>query len=285
MSPADAHARFKRMNGFNVLHPMGFDAFGLPAENAAISRGIHPYKWTMDNISNMRRQLKSMGSMYDWDREIVTCEPSYYQWNQWFFLQLFKKGLAYRDFAPANWCPGCNTVLANEQVLTDGTCERCDSLVERRELNQWFFKITNYAEELLNHSEIDWPNKINVMQTNWIGKSTGTEINFDISEYNLETTELTAFTTRIDTVFGVTFVVLAPEHPIVQKITTPENLEEVNEYINKARHQSEIERLSTEKVKTGVFTGSFCINPMNGEKVPLLVGDYVLMTYGTGVVM
>ncbi len=285
MSPADAHARFRRMQGYNVLHPMGFDAFGLPAENAAIKRGIHPYSWTMDNMENMRRQFRTMGSIYDWDREVVTCDPDYYKWNQWFFLQFFKSGLAYRDFAPANWCPSCNTVLANEQVVDDGHCERCGTAVTRRDLNQWFFCITNYADELLDHSQIDWPDKINIMQTNWIGRSEGVEIEFDISEYGLDETVLKTFTTRIDTIYGVTFVVLAPEHPLVEKLTTAEQMAEVQAYVAQARMQSEVERLSTEKEKTGVLTGAYCVNRLSGERVPILVADYVLFTYGTGVVM
>ena len=284
MSGADAHARFRRMQGFNVLHPMGFDAFGLNAENAAIERGIHPAKWTMGNIEKMRMQFRSMGPLYDWDRELVTCVPEYYHWNQWIFLQFLKAGLAYRDFAPANWCPTDNTVLANEQVV-DGRCERCDSEVIRRELNQWLFRVTKYADELLDQSKIDWPEKINVMQTNWIGRSEGVDIDFDISEYGLEEKTITTFTTRIDTIFGVTFVVLAPEHPLVESLTTPEHRAEVEEYIEQARRQTEIERMSTEKVKTGVFTGSYAVNRLNGERVPILIGDYVLLTYGTGIVM
>ena len=283
MSGADAHARFRRMQGFNVLHPMGFDAFGLNAENAAIERGIHPAKWTMDNIEKMRLQFRSMGPLYDWDRELVTCVPEYYHWNQWIFLQFLKAGLAYRDFAPANWCPTDNTVLANEQVV-DGRCERCDSEVIRRELNQWLFRVTKYADELLDQSKIDWPEKINIMQTNWIGRSEGVDIDFDISEYGLEEKTITTFTTRIDTIFGVTFVVLAPEHPLVESLTTPEHRAEVEEYIEQARRQTEIERMSTEKVKTGVFTGSYAVNRLNGERVPILIGDYVLLTYGTGIV-
>ena len=285
MSPSDAHARFRAMQGYNVLHPMGFDAFGLPAENAAISRGVHPYRWTMSNIENMRRQLRTMGPVYDWDREVVTCDPDYYRWNQWFFLQFLKSGLAYRAFAPANWCPSCNTVLANEQVVDQGNCERCGSAVSRRDLNQWFFRITRYADELLDHSKIDWPEKVVTMQKNWIGRSKGVEIEFDISEYGLEESVLKTFTTRIDTIFGVTFVVLAPEHPLVESLTTPEHKAEVQAYVEQARRQSEVERLSTEKEKTGVFTGSFCVNRLNGERVPILVADYVLLTYGTGVVM
>ena len=284
MSGADAHARFMRMKGYNVLHPMGFDAFGLNAENAAIERGIHPAKWTMGNIEKMRLQFRSMGPIYDWDRELVTCVPEYYRWNQWIFLQFLKAGLAYRDFAPANWCPTDNTVLANEQVV-DGRCERCDSEVIRRELNQWLFRVTKYADELLDQSQIDWPEKINVMQTNWIGRSEGVDIEFDISEYGLDQTALTTFTTRIDTIFGVTFVVLAPEHPLVNSLTTPERRAAVEAYVDQARRQTEIERMSTEKVKTGVFTGSYAVNRLNGERVPILIGDYVLLTYGTGIVM
>lgn len=284
MSGADLHARFKRMSGFNVLHPMGFDAFGLNAENAAIQRGIHPFKWTMSNIENMRLQLRSMGPMYDWDREIITCTPDYYKWNQWFFLQFYKKGLAYRGFAPVNWCPSCKTVLANEQVI-DGMCERSDTPVEQRDMNQWFFKITDYAEELLDQSKIDWPERINTMQTNWVGRSEGVEVEFDISEYGLEQKTLRTFTTRIDTVFGVTFVVLAPEHPLVPELTIKEQKAEVADYIHQASLETEIERLSTEKEKTGVFTGAYCINRLNGERVPILTADYVLHTYGTGVVM
>ena len=284
MSGADLHARFKRMSGFNVLHPMGFDAFGLNAENAAIQRGIHPFKWTMSNIENMRLQLRSMGPMYDWDREIITCTPDYYKWNQWFFLQFNKRGQADRGFAPVNWCPSCKTVLANEQVI-DGMCERSDTPVEQRDMNQWFFKITDYAEELLDQSKIDWPERINTMQTNWVGRSEGVEVEFDISEYGLEQKTLRTFTTRIDTVFGVTFVVLAPEHPLVPELTIKEQKAEVADYIHQASLETEIERLSTEKEKTGVFTGAYCINRLNGERVPILTADYVLHTYGTGVVM
>ncbi len=284
MAPSDTHARFRRMQGYNVLHPMGFDAFGLPAENAAIQRGIHPYEWTMSNIENMRRQLRSMGTIYDWEREVVTCDPEYYRWNQWFFLKFLENDLAYQAYAPANWCPRDNTVLANEQVL-DGRCERCGTEVTQRDLNQWFFRITRYADELLDQSQIDWPNKINVMQTNWIGRSTGVRIGFDISHLGLEHDRIETFTTRIDTIFGVTFIVLAPEHPLVDQITTPGRRAEVDAYVERARRQSEIERLSVDKPKTGVFTGASCVNPLNGEKVPILVGDYVLISYGTGIVM
>ena len=284
MTGADIHARFMRMKGYNVLHPMGFDAFGLNAENAAIKNGIHPHKWTMSNIENMRRQLRSMGPMYDWDREVVTCMPDYYRWNQWFFLQLYKKGLAYRSDAPVNWCPSCQTVLANEQVI-NGLCERCDTSVVHKDMEQWFFKITDYADELLDHSKIDWPDRINTMQTNWIGRSEGVEVDFDISEYGLEEKAIRTFTTRIDTVFGVTFIVLAPEHPLIEKLTTSEKRDEVEAYLEQSRLQTEIERLSTEKEKTGVFTGAFAVNNLNGERVPILVADYVLLSYGTGMVM
>ena len=284
MSGADARARFMRMKGYNVLHPMGFDAFGLNAENAAINNGVHPYTWTMSNIENMRRQLRSMGPMYDWEREIATCAPDYYKWNQWFFLLLYKNGLAYRSDAPVNWCPSCQTVLANEQVI-DGECERCDSQVEQRNMEQWFFRITEYAEELLDNSRMEWPERINLMQTNWIGRSEGVEIEFDISEYGLEQDSVRTFTTRIDTVYGVTFVVFAPEHPLVPQLTTDDRRAEVEEYIRQTRLQTEIERLSADKEKTGVFTGAYATNKLNGERVPILVADYVLLSYGTGVVM
>ena len=284
MTGADIHARFRNMQGYNVLHPMGFDAFGLNAENAAIERGIHPHSWTMDNIKRMRDQLASMGPMYDWDREVVTCVPEYYKWNQWFFLQFYKNGLAYRDFAPVNWCPSCVTVLANEQVI-DGACERCDTVVTHRDMNQWFFRITDYAEELLDQSKMDWPERINTMQTNWIGKSEGVEFKFDISEHNLDTESLLTFTTRIDTVYGVTFVVLAPEHPLVEALTSPSQKGAVTDYINNARKASEVERLATDREKTGVFLGSYCVNPLTEDRIPILIGDYVLNTYGTGIVM
>jgi leucyl-tRNA synthetase len=285
MAPADCHARFRRMQGYNVLHPIGFDAFGLPAENAAISRGVHPYSWTMSNIENMRKQLRSIGATYDWDREIVCCLPEYYRWNQWLFLKFFHQGLAYRAKAPVVWCPSCQTVLANEQVI-NGNCERCGTTITRRDLEQWFFRITQYADRLLDFSGLlDWPNKILTMQTNWIGRSEGVEISFDISDKGLEQKDISTFTTRIDTIFGVTFIVLAPEHPLVADLTTEEHREAVEVYIDRARKTSEIDRLSTETDKTGVFTGSYAINRLNGEKVPIYIGDYVLMTYGTGAVM
>ena len=285
MAPADCHARFRRMQGYNVLHPIGFDAFGLPAENAAISRGVHPYSWTMSNIENMRKQLRSIGAIYDWDREIVCCLPEYYRWNQWLFLKFFHQGLAYRAKAPVVWCPSCQTVLANEQVI-NGNCERCGTTITRRDLEQWFFRIAQYADRLLDFSGLlDWPNKILTMQRNWIGRSEGVEISFDISDKGLEQKDISTFTTRIDTIFGVTFIVLAPEHPLVADLTTEEHREAVEVYIDRARKTSEIDRLSTETDKTGVFTGSYAINRLNGEKVPIYIGDYVLMTYGTGAVM
>ena len=285
MAPADCHARFRRMQGYNVLHPIGFDAFGLPAENAAISRGIHPHTWTMENIANMRRQLRSIGAVYDWEREIVCCLPEYYRWNQWLFLQFYNAGLAYRGRAPVVWCPSCQTVLANEQVL-NGACERCGATITRRDLEQWFLRITEFADRLLDFQGLeDWPEKILTMQTNWIGRSEGVEIGFDISEYGLGTKELKTFTTRIDTVFGVTFLVLAPEHPLVEQLTTDDQRAAVADYIEQARRASEIERLSTETEKTGVPLGSYAVNRLNGERVPVYIGDYVLMSYGSGAVM
>jgi leucyl-tRNA synthetase len=284
MAPSDVHARYKRMQGYNVLHPMGFDAFGLPAENAAIKRGIHPFLWTMQNVANMRRQLKSIGAIYDWSREVITCLPDYYKWTQWFFLKLYEHGLAYRAKAPVNWCPQCQTVLANEQVL-DGFCERCDTAVVRRDLEQWFFRITKYADELMEFEGIDWPERIKIMQRNWVGRSTGTEISFALDHPAAEEKEIRVFTTRPDTTFGVTFMVLAPEHPLVAKLTSPEKRAAVEEYIAKTRHQTEIERLSTEREKDGVFIGAYCTNRLNGEKVPIWIADYVLLGYGTGAVM
>jgi len=285
MAPSDVHARFKRMQGYDVLHPMGFDAFGLPAENAAISHGIHPYDWTMANIEHMRRQLKSMGAIYDWNREVVSCLPEYYKWTQWFFLKLYHAGLAYRTKAPVNWCPKCQTVLANEQVVGEGFCERCGSQVTKKDLEQWFFRITRYAEELLDFSHIDWPERIKTMQRNWIGKSGGAELSFGLEHEDIEQKEIRVFTTRPDTIFGVTFFLLAPEHPLVPKLTTPEYKAKVEEYIAWCRQQTEYERTALGKEKTGAFLGSYVINRLNGEKVPIWITDYVLPTYGTGAVM
>ncbi len=284
MAPADVHARFMRMRGYNVLHPMGFDAFGLPAENAAIKRGIHPHTWTMQNIENMRRQLKTMGPCYDWSREVNTCDPDYYRWTEWFFLKLYEAGLAYRAKAPVNWCSTCQTVLANEQVV-GGLCERCESPVVRRDLEQWFFRITKYADELMEHHGLDWPERIKTMQRNWVGKSQGAELSFGLEHPDVEEREIRVFTTRPDTAFGVTFMVLAPEHPLVEKLTVPSQRAEVEAYVEQARHQTEIERLSVETEKTGVFIGAHCLNHLNGEKVPIYIADYVLLGYGTGAVM
>ncbi len=284
MAPSDVHARFKRMQGYNVLHPMGFDAFGLPAENAAISRGIHPFTWTMQNVENMRRQLESMGAIYDWSREVITCLPEYYKWTQWFFLKLYQAGLAYRGKAPVNWCPHCQTVLANEQVV-EGFCERCEAAVSQRDLEQWFFRITRYADELMQHDGIDWPERIKLMQRNWVGRSVGTEISFALDQPGVDGKEIRVFTTRPDTISGVTFMVLAPEHPLVAKLTSPEKRAEVEDYIARSRGRSEIERLATDKEKDGVFTGAYVVNRLNGESVPIWIADYVLLSYGTGAVM
>jgi leucyl-tRNA synthetase len=283
-APADAYGRFLRMQGYNVMQPIGFDAFGLPAENAAIQRGVQARTWTLANINTMRKQLRVMGAAWDWQREIVSCLPDYYKWTQWLFLQFYKHRLAYRTKAPANWCPGCNTTLANEQVLPDGTCERCGSKVIRKEIDQWLLKITNYAEELLDFSQIEWPEKTVIMQRNWIGRSVGAEIRF-FTEIDGQREEIPVFTTRPDTIYGATFFVLAPEHPLVEKITTPEHRAEVEAYVEQARHMTEIERMSTEKEKTGVFTGGYVTNPVSGEQVPVWIADYVLMGYGSGAIM
>ena len=285
MAPADVHARFKRLQGYNVLHPMGFDAFGLPAENAAIKRGIHPFTWTMQNVENMRRQLKSIGAIYDWSREVISCLPEYYKWTQWFFLKLYEAGLAYRGKAPVNWCPRCQTVLANEQVVGNGFCDRCGASVTRRDLEQWFFRITKYADELLKFDGVDWPEPIRIMQRNWIGKSRGVEISFGLDHLSKTAKEIKVFTTRPDTAFGVTFMVLAPEHPLVAALTSPDKKAEVEEYSAKSRRLSEVERLSADKEKDGVFIGAYCLNRLNGEKVPIWIADYVLLGYGTGAVM
>lgn len=284
-SIGDVVARFKTMQGFHVLHPMGWDAFGLPAENAAIKHGgIHPAEWTIDNIDNMRAQLKQMGLSYDWSREVATCHPGYYHWTQWLFLQLFHKGLAYKKQAAVNWCPECATVLANEQVK-DGGCERCKSPVEKRELAQWFFKITDYAERLLDDMVLleGWPEKVKIMQENWIGRSEGAEIDFKVDGLK---ERITVYTTRPDTVFGVTYMVLAPEHPLVEKLIAGTGREaEIREFIRKVRGLSELDRTSTEVEKIGLPTGASCINPLTGEKVPILIANYVLLEYGTGCVM
>ena len=283
-SGGDTAARFKRMEGYNVLHPQGFDAFGLPAENAAIREGVHPKKWTYSNIANMRQQFELMGNSYDWSREIVSCDPKYYKWNQYFFLKFLDMGLAYRSDGAVNWCPQDQTTLANEQVK-DGKCERCETTVVKRAMPQWYFAITKYADELLDMSNIEWPEGVKVSQVNWIGRSEGVEIEFDISEYGLDTKSIPAFTTRIDTIFGVTFMVLAPEHPLVSSLTQPEHQAAVQAYVDKATAEADIARTAVDRAKTCVHTGAYCINPLNGERVPILVGDYVLATYGTGAVM
>ena len=280
--PADTYARFKKMQGYEVFQPMGFDAFGLPAENYAIKTGIHPQDSTLKNIATMENQLKAIGAMYDWDYEVITCVPEYYKWTQWLFLQMYKHGLAYRKEAPVNWCPSCNTVLANEQVV-QGECERCGSVVERKNLTQWFFKITDYAEELLRDlDKLDWPEKTKLMQKNWIGKSYGGEIEFAVKDSDVT---FRVFTTRADTAFGVTYVVLAPESPLVDKIVKPECRAAVEEYRKNAAKTTEIDRLASNREKTGVLTGAYAINPVNGREVPILVADYVLASYGTGAVM
>lgn len=282
---ADSYARFMRMNGKNVFQPMGFDAFGLPAENYAIKTGVHPKDSTDVNIATMERQLKDMGTMVDWEHEFRTCAPDYYKWTQWLFLQFYKHGLAYQKKAPVNYCPSCQTVIANEQVV-DGKCERCKTEVVRKEMTQWFFKITDYAERLLSGLDgLDWPEKTKTMQRNWIGRSVGGEVVFDLEKPVGDIKNITVFTTRADTLFGVTYVVLAPEHPYVSALTSPERKAAVEAYIAAAAKQSEIERTSSSKDKTGVFLGCYCINPINGEKVPVYIADYCLSTYGTGAVM
>ncbi len=283
-SSADTYGRFMAMRGYNVMQPMGFDAFGLPAENAAIKHGVQARDWTLSNIDRMRKQLRVMGARWDWQREIVSCLPDYYKWTQWLFLQFYKHGLAYRTKAPANWCPSCNTTLANEQVLADGTCERCGSGVIRKEIDQWLLKISAYAEELLQFPNIEWPEKTITMQQNWIGRSEGAEIRFT-TEIDGKQEEIPVFTTRPDTIYGVTFFVLAPEHPLVEKITTPDQKAAVDAYVDQARRMTEIERMSTEKEKIGIFTGGYVTNPVNGEQVPVWIADYVLMGYGAGAIM
>jgi leucyl-tRNA synthetase len=284
MTPSDARARFMRMQGYNVLFPIGFDAFGLPAENAAIKRGIHPAKWTYANIDNMRRQLRTMGAMFDWEREAVSSDPEYYKWTEWFFSQLFKHGLAYKKMSAVDFCPHCNTTLAREQVWgEDRHCERCGTPVIKKDLEQWFFRITNYAEELLDFSKIDWPERVRALQTNWIGKSVGAEVTFHSEHASRD--PITVFTTRPDTLWGATFMVLAPEHPLVEKLTTPDCKGAIEAYVQQARRQSDIEREAADKEKTGVFIGAYAVNPVNNERIPIWIADYVLMTYGTGAIM
>ncbi|MBN8634062.1 MAG: leucine--tRNA ligase [Anaerolineae bacterium] len=281
MTPSDARARFKRMQGFNVLFPMGFDAFGLPAENAAVQRGIHPAKWTHANMERMRKQLRSMGAMFDWEREAASCEPEYYKWTQWFFKKFYESGLAYRSEALVNWSPTLQTVLANEQVI-DGKDERTGQPVIQKMLTQWFFRMTKYADELLLYTNIDWPEPIRMMQSNWIGRSEGARVVFHTETGNHP---IEIFTTRPDTLWGATFMVLAPEHDLVKQIVPAEHQEAVQAYIDAAARQTELERTSDDRDKTGVFTGAYAINPVNGERIPIWIADYVLITYGTGAIM
>ena len=283
----DVIARFKKMKGYNVLHPMGWDSFGLPAENAAMKHGANPAKWTDENIAYMTKQLNMLGLSYDWDREVATCKPDYYKWTQWLFLQFYKKGLAYKKEAAVNWCNECGTVLANEQVI-DGKCWRCDSVVEKKYLSQWFLKITDYADRLLQ--DLDklegWGDNVKTMQANWIGKSSGAIFNFQVVDApNGEEMYVPVYTTRPDTVHGITYLVVAPEYKDIEKLTTAENKDSVEEYRANARKMSEIERLSTDRPKTGVPLGTHCINPFTGETFPLWTADYALVEYGTGAVM
>jgi len=282
MTPSDAHARYMRMKGYNVLFPMGFDAFGLPAENAAIKRNIHPKEWTYANIANMRKQLRSMGAMFDWRREAVSSDPQYYRWTQWFFQRLYKADLAYRKMAAVDWCPKDNTTLAREQVVGEKrVCERCGTPVIKKNLEQWFLRITKYADELLGFEGIDWPAQIRTLQANWIGRSEGANVTFKTEGG----AEFTIFTTRPDTLWGATFMVLAPENPLVSQVTTKEHQAAIEAYVAEATRRTDIERESTDGEKSGVFTGGYAINPVNGERVPIWVADYVLMTYGTGAIM
>ncbi|MCC7353810.1 MAG: leucine--tRNA ligase [Anaerolineae bacterium] len=283
MTPSDAAARYKRMRGYNVFFPIGFDAFGLNAENAAIKNQTHPWIWTHANIERMRKQLRSMGAMWALDREAVSCDPRYYKWTQWFFLKLYEMGLAYKQFAPVDFCPKDNTTLAREQVWgEDRHCERCGTPVIKKNLDQWFFRITKSAEELLDFTQIDWPERVRVMQTNWIGRSEGAEVDFRTEVGNHP---LRVFTTRPDTLWGATFMVIAPEHPLVEELTTPAQRAQVETYVAQTRRQSDIEREAVDKEKTGVFIGTYAINPVNDERIPIWIADYVLMTYGTGAIM
>jgi len=282
IAPSDARARFKRMNGMNVFFPIGFDAFGLPAENAAIKHHTHPREWTFKNVERMREQLKTMGNSFDWRSEIVTADPKYYRWTQWWFEQFYKHDLAYQKYSPVDFCPSCNTTLAREQVKGDDRlCERCGTPVIRKELNQWFFRASDYSEELLNFEGIDWPDFIKTLQTKWIGKSKGALVTFLTEQGD----PLEVFTTRPDTLWGVTFMVLSPEHPLVDKLTTPAQSEAVAAYREQAKRQSDIQREAADREKTGVFTGGYAINPASGEHIPVWIADYVLMSYGTGAIM
>jgi len=287
MTPSDAAARWRRMKGYNVFFPPGFDAFGLPAENAAIKNNIHPNIWTYANIEKMREQMKRMGAMWAWDHEAVTCNPDYYKWSQWFFRKFYDAGLAYREFSPVDWCPSCNTTLAREQVWgEERRCDRCDTQVIKKELNQWKFRITDYAQELLDDMDkIDWPERVKTMQTNWIGRSDGAEVEFDIADNDAALPAIRVFTTRPDTLWGATFMVLAPEHPLVSKITSAEQQAAVALYQEQAARLDEAARGAADKEKSGVFTGGYAINPVNEERIPIWIADYVMMGYGTGAIM
>ena len=280
----DCWSRYKWLQGYNVLHPMGWDAFGSPAENDAIKKGIHPAIGTRNNIENFKRQLNEIGAMYDWRREVNTTDPDYYKWTQWIFVKMFKAGLAYRTYMPVNWCPSCKTGIANEDVV-NGRCERCGSEVTKKELNQWMLRITKYADRLLNGLEkLDWPEKVKTMQTNWIGRSVGAEVTFKALAANGKEHPLVIFTTRPDTLFGATYMVMAPEHPLVQELASSERRAEVQAYVDKVRSERDIDRAASTE-KTGVFTGAYAINPVNNEKIPIWIADYVLMGYGTGAIM
>ncbi len=283
MIPPDTRARYMRMKGYNVLFPMGFDAFGLPAENAAIKEGVHPMKRTFENINRMRTQMKTMGTMFDWEREAISATPEYYKWTEWFFIKLYNMGLAYRKMSPVDWCPNCNTTLAREQVWgEDRHCERCGTPVIKKNLDQWFFKATKYADELLNFHELDWPERVKTLQTHWIDRSEGASVIFktEVGNHDVE-----IFTTRPDTLWGATFMVFSPEHPLLEAITTPANKAAVEEYKAQAARQTDIQRGALDKDKTGVFTGGYAINPVNNERIPIWIADYVLMSYGTGAIM
>jgi leucyl-tRNA synthetase len=286
-TPTDALGRFHRMKGDNVFMPIGFDAFGLPAENAAIKNKVNPHAWTLKNIDTMRRQLRSMGAGWDWNAEVVTCEPEYYRWNQWIFLRFLEAGLAYRAKSPVDWCPNDGT-LAREQVEgTDRHCWRCGARVEKRELEQWYLRTTKYADELLDFTGLEWPEPIKLMQTNWIGRSEGAEVDFTTAADDAQPggDRLRVFTTRPDTLYGATFMVMSPEHALVPKLTHPDRKAEVEAYVAAASRETEIERMSTEREKTGVFTGSYALNPVNGQRIPIWIADYVLAGYGTGAIM
>ncbi len=283
-SIGDVVARFKKMRGFNVLHPMGWDAFGMPAENAAIKHNIAPAKWTFENIENMKRQQKQLGLSYDWNREVTSCKEDYYKWTQWLFQQFYKKGLAYKKDAKVNWCEDCHTVLANEQVI-EGLCWRCDNKVEKKDLKQWFMRITDYADRLLSDLDTleDWPDRVKIMQRNWIGRSEGTQFSFDVPEIN---EQIFVYTTRVDTIYGVSYIVLAPEHPYVAKlIEGKENHTELEAFVERMKNLSEIDRTSLDVEKEGLFTGSYAKHPMTGEDIPIWIANYVLVEYGTGAVM